>query len=119
MIGSRGSAARTRPAQIAIGKTGDTARALCPQLRDIKITAEAADEVLYRSTVPKYYQKMLSAFPNSNKLPGSAQGALLSLVFNRGTSLKGDRRQEMLAINKLLAGDPPYDLKRSRESCAR
>ena len=82
---------------IAIGKTGDAARALCPQFTDIKITAEAADEVFYRSTVPKYYQKMLSAFPNANKLPGSAQGALLSLVFNRGTSLKGDRRQEMRA----------------------
>jgi GH24 family phage-related lysozyme (muramidase) len=97
---------------IAIGKTGDAARALCPQFSDIKITVEAADEVFFRSTVPKYYQKMLSAFPNADKLPGSAQGALLSLVFNRGTSLKGERRQEMLAINELLAGDPPYDLEK-------
>jgi len=97
---------------IAIGKTGDAARALCPQFSDIKITAEAADEVFFRCTVPKYYQKMLSAFPNADKLPGSAQGALLSLVFNRGTSLKGERRQEMREINELLAGEPPYDLEK-------
>jgi GH24 family phage-related lysozyme (muramidase) len=97
---------------IAVGKTGETARVLCPQFRDINITAEAADEVFFRSTVPKYYQQMLSAFPNANKLPGSAQGALLSLVFNRGTSLKGDRRQEMRAIKDLLAGEPPYDLEK-------
>ncbi len=95
---------------IAIGKTGDTARALCPQFRDINITSEAADDVFFRSTVPKYSQKMLSIFPNASKLPGNAQGALLSLVFNRGTSLKGDRRQEMRAIKDLLAGEPPYDL---------
>ncbi|MGI9086812.1 MAG: peptidoglycan-binding protein [Chthoniobacterales bacterium] len=95
---------------IAIGKTGETADALCPQFRDINVTVEAADDVFFRATVPKYYNKMLSAFPNVNKLPGSAQGALLSLVFNRGTSLKGDRRREMSEIKDLLAGEPPYDL---------
>jgi GH24 family phage-related lysozyme (muramidase) len=53
---------------------------------------------------------MLSVFPNADKLPGMAQAALLSLVFNRGTSLKGDRREEMRHIKSLLAGDSPYDL---------
>jgi GH24 family phage-related lysozyme (muramidase) len=95
---------------VAIGKTGDAARALCPQFRDINISVDAADDVFFRSTVPKYYQKMLSAFPNADKLPGSAQGALLSLVFNRGTSLKGERRQEMRTIKDLLDREPPYDL---------
>jgi len=94
----------------AIGKTGEAARALCPRFRDITITAEAADDVFYRATVPKYYQIMASAFPNAGKLPGLVQGALLSLVFNRGTSMKGDRREEMRKIRELLAGEPPYDL---------
>jgi len=95
----------------AVGKTGTAAQALCPDFRDITISVEAADEVFYRATVPKYYQKMVSAFPNAGKLPGSAQGALLSLTFNRGTSMKGDRREEMRNIRELLAGEPPYDLK--------
>jgi GH24 family phage-related lysozyme (muramidase) len=35
--------------------------------------------------------------------PGVVQGALLSLVFNRGTSLQGGRREEMRKIRELLA----------------
>lgn len=94
----------------AIGKTGSSAQALCVSFRDINISVEAADEVFFRATVPKYYQKMVSAFPNAEKLPGNAQGALLSLTFNRGTSIKGPRRKEMRDISRLLAGEPPYDL---------
>jgi GH24 family phage-related lysozyme (muramidase) len=97
---------------LAIGKTGPTAKELCPQFRDINITIDAADEVFFRVTVPKYHKQMLGALPNADKLPGSAQGALLSLIFNRGTSMKGDRREEMRDIKTLLAGEPPYDLKK-------
>ncbi|MFN2508868.1 MAG: peptidoglycan-binding protein [Chthoniobacterales bacterium] len=96
----------------AIGKTGAAAKELCPQFRDINISIEAADDVFYRATVPKYYEKMLTAFPNADKLPGNAQGALLSLVFNRGTSMKGERREEMRNIKEVLAGEPPYDLRK-------
>ena len=96
---------------VALGKTGDAAKALCPQFRDINISIEAADDVFFRATVPKYYQKTLSAFPNVGKLPGMAQAALLSLVFNRGTSMKGERREEMREIKDILAGEPPYDLR--------
>jgi GH24 family phage-related lysozyme (muramidase) len=94
----------------AIGKTGGTAKALCDRFRDINISVDAADDVFFRATVPKYYQKMISAFPNAVKLPGNAQGALLSLTFNRGTSTKGNRREEMHNISDLLAGELPYDL---------
>jgi GH24 family phage-related lysozyme (muramidase) len=95
----------------AIGKTGDAASAICNRFRDINISIEAADDVFYRATVPKYYEKMISAFPNADKLPGLAQGALLSLVFNRGTSMKGERREEMREIRDLLSGSPPFNLK--------
>jgi hypothetical protein len=57
----------------------------------MKITAEAADAVFFRATVPKYFQKMISAFPNAKKLPGPDQDPLLSLIFNRGIPLKGNR----------------------------
>ena len=39
--------------------------------------------------------------------PGVVQGALLSLVFNRGTSLEGGRREEMRRIRDLLASNSP------------
>ncbi len=94
----------------AIGRSGPEAAALCPDFRDINVSVESADDVFFRHTVPKYYGQMLGAFPNADKLPGKAQGALLSLVFNRGTSMKGDRREEMREIRDLLAGNPPYDL---------
>ena len=32
-----------------------------------------------------------------------AYGAIISLVFNRGTSLKGDSRKEMVSIKNLIA----------------
>jgi hypothetical protein len=43
------------------------------------------------------------AFPGINELSPDAQGALVSLVFNRGTSMEGDRRREMRAIQAAVA----------------
>ncbi|MEP6686095.1 MAG: peptidoglycan-binding protein [Verrucomicrobiota bacterium] len=91
----------------AIGKSGPPAAALCPRFEDIKITTEAADDVFYRCTVPKYYQQTLETFPQMDAYPGVVQGALLSLVFNRGTSLEGGRREEMRRIRDLLGSGSP------------
>jgi GH24 family phage-related lysozyme (muramidase) len=87
----------------AIGKSGPAAAAMCPRFADIKISSEAADDVFFRCTVPKYYQQTLETFPGMDAYPGVVQGALLSLVFNRGTSLRGGRREEMRKIRELLA----------------
>jgi GH24 family phage-related lysozyme (muramidase) len=43
------------------------------------------------------------AFPGVTKLPPDAQGALVSLVFNRGTSMQGHRRREMREIRDAIA----------------
>jgi GH24 family phage-related lysozyme (muramidase) len=37
-------------------------------------------------------------------LPGDCAAALVSLVFNRGSSLSGERRKEMAEIQLLLGG---------------
>ncbi len=87
------------------------ASALCQQFRDIKITVEAVDAVFFRATIPIYLQKIISAFPTVEKLPGPAQCALLSLIFRRGTSLKGERRMEIRKIRVILTGEPWCDLK--------
>jgi hypothetical protein len=49
------------------------------------------------------------------KLPPDAQGAVLSLVFNRGASCAGERRREMRAIRDELAGG--LALARIAEQC--
>jgi GH24 family phage-related lysozyme (muramidase) len=91
----------------AVGKSGPAAAAMCSRFRDINVSTEAADDVFYRYTVPKYYQQTLKTFPQMDAFPGVVQGALLSLVFNRGTSLEGGRREEMRKIRDLLATGSP------------
>lgn len=91
----------------AVGVSGAAAQQLCANYHDIKITSQMADDVFYSFTVPKYYEQTEAAFPGVHRLPPAAQGALLSLVFNRGTSMSGDRRTEMRAIRDIIAeGDP-------------
>jgi GH24 family phage-related lysozyme (muramidase) len=103
----------------AVGKSGPAAQATCANFRDIRITAEMADDVFYSWTVSKYYAQTKSAFPGVEKLPGAAQGALLSLVFNRGTSMSGDRRTEMRAIRDILSnGDAASDWPRLQSGIA-
>jgi GH24 family phage-related lysozyme (muramidase) len=53
--------------------------------------------------LPRFARLTRDTFAGVEKLPHDAQGALLSLVFNRGTSLTGARRTEMRAIRDELA----------------
>ena len=90
----------------AVGADESRARELAPTFEDIKITREAAVEVFERVTLPGLQARTAQAFPGSEKLPIDAQGALVSLVFERGTSMAGERRQEMRAIRDLVpSGD--------------
>ncbi len=86
---------------LACGRRGGAARALAPGLRDIQVTAAAAWDVFSRVSLPRYEAMAREAFgPGFDLLPADAQGALVSLVFNRGARLRGDRRREMLAIRR-------------------
>jgi GH24 family phage-related lysozyme (muramidase) len=48
--------------------------------------------------------RTLRIWPHMVDLPGDCAAALVSLCFNRGTSLSGDRRKEMVEIQLLLGG---------------
>jgi hypothetical protein len=90
----------------AVGLTGESAHALAPTFRDIKIDRSAAVEVFERVTLPQLQARTSQAFPGYEALPIDAQGALVSLVQDRGTNMDGDRRQEMRAIRDLVpSGD--------------
>jgi GH24 family phage-related lysozyme (muramidase) len=82
--------------------SGSKAEALCDNFTGIKITINAADDVFYRYTVPNYYKQRTEVFPGIDEFPGEVQGAMLSLVFNRGSSTKGEKRKEMKGIRDLV-----------------
>ena len=95
----------------AIGKSGPTAKAIAPRFSDIKVNRVAAMEVFTRSTLPRFTKMALAAFPSMEKLPPNAQGALVSLVFNRGPDMAGERRREMAEIRRIVkAADLPATL---------
>ena len=85
-----------------LGKTGVGAHALIPSLTGIVIPWDKALEVFCSNTLPRFIKETLSAFPEADKLAPDAFGALVSLVFNRGASVSGDRRREMLNIRNLV-----------------
>jgi hypothetical protein len=86
------------------GAKGPVAQQLARGLSHINIPLAAAEAVFYASTLPRFAKITGDAFPGVEKLPFDAQGALLSLVFNRGASCTGERRSEMRAIRTELAG---------------
>ncbi len=71
-------------------------------LSDITIAFEAAWRVFIKSSLPGYYEKTAKTFPNFESLPDLCKAALISLVYNRGTSLTGPKRVEMRTIKNLI-----------------
>ncbi|MEE4279097.1 MAG: hypothetical protein V2I82_11575 [Halieaceae bacterium] len=78
------------------GKTGESARREIPKLRDISISLTRARRVFMKTSLPLYARKTHSAYPGIAELHPDAQSALVSLVYNRGTSMRNtDSRREM------------------------
>lgn len=98
--------------QGVLGLQGEKARAVASGLRDITVTGAAAMAVFEKSSAPKYWRLTAAAFPGLEHLPADAQGALFSLVYNRGGGMKDkpgqDNRKEMREIRRLV---PTGDLK--------
>ena len=81
-----------------VGIKGIAAKDLIRGLKDISIPWELSLKVFNNKTVTKFYNLTKQTFPNFDNLPEDAKGGLVSLVFNRGNSLEGDRRREMKLI---------------------
>ena len=89
--------------EVLSGFCGVTGRAISlSSIRDITIPWAFAVSVFNETTVPRFYRQLLAVYPEAEKLHPDAASALLSLVFNRGTALKGDRRVEMADIQSAL-----------------
>ncbi len=96
----------------AIGLIGTRARKAAEKLTAIRIRRKDAEEVFRERSLPLHQFRAAQAFPGLETLPLDAQGALVSLVFNRGTSMIDkpgqDRRREMRAIRDAV---PRQDLR--------
>lgn len=84
------------------GLRGDGARQVLRNVESVFIPLEAARRVFYESTLPRYAADTARVYPGVQDLHPHAQAALLSLAYNRGTSLRGSRRREMAAIKELV-----------------
>lgn len=65
------------------------------KLQDIIIPIEVALKQWYEKKLPYWAKETGRIYPNIVNLHPYEQTCLVSLVFNRGTSLDGDRRREM------------------------
>ena len=81
-----------------VGIKGISAKDLIRGLKDISIPWDLSLKVFMNKTVTKFYNLTRETFPNFDNLPEDAKGGLVSLVFNRGAALEGDRRREMKLI---------------------
>lgn len=85
----------------ASGIKGSKAKKIVGVYSDINISYENALRVFKLTTIPRFYNLAKETFPCFEDLHPDAQGVLVSLVFNRGASLKGSTRKEMLALTQL------------------
>lgn len=93
--------------QKSLGVKGLNARPFVSAFKDIKIDWDLALEVFTTHTCAQHTLNMLRFAPAAVDLPPDAQAALFSLVFNRGTSTKGERRVEMAQIAQVISAGQP------------
>ncbi|CAH2606127.1 conserved protein of unknown function (plasmid) [Rhodovastum atsumiense] len=93
-----------------VGKSGAAAQAALPSVAAAVVPLDAAMAVFRKRTVPEFTRQTLAAFPGCGALPADCFGVLVSLVYNRGTSMTGDRRSEMRAIRSAIAAGRPQDV---------
>ena len=94
-----------------VGIKGYNAKNLIRGLKDISIPWELSLKVFNNKTVTKFYNLTKQTFPNFDNLPEDAKGGLVSLVFNRGAALEGERRREMKLIRDGMKLVSVYDQK--------
>jgi GH24 family phage-related lysozyme (muramidase) len=91
-----------------IGLKGFKAKEYTVKLKGITFTWEEAIQTFKEFILPKFTNLTQRAFPGVSDLHENAQAAMVSLVFNRGTSFKGTSRTEMLELKKIIASGKDY-----------
>lgn len=90
------------------GKTSIAAKEYTTQLKGITFTWEEAIQTFKEFILPKFTMLTERSFPGVAELGENAQAAIVSLVFNRGTSFKGASRSEMLELRNIIKEGKDY-----------
>jgi GH24 family phage-related lysozyme (muramidase) len=91
------------------GLKGINAKDYTVKLKGITFTWEEAIQTFKEFILPKFTKLTERAFPGVADLSENAQAAIVSLVFNRGTSFKGTSRTEMLELRNIIASSKDYE----------
>lgn len=86
-----------------IGKRGTKKRVNELRQMGVEVPFKSAWPVFVKKTMPRFYKETASIYPSLGDLPDLCRAVLVSLVFNRGSSLTGDRRKEMRNIQTILS----------------
>ena len=96
-----------RRLKAVVGLRALRARNRVGEFSNLRVSRKAAAQVFDTRTLPLFELRTAQAFPGAAALPEDARGALVSLVYNRGTSMVDnspeDRRREMRAIRAATA----------------
>ena len=91
------------------GVKGETAKKrITTQTKVLRITADAAREVFENRTLPRYIKLAQETYPGFDELNEDTRGAIVSLVFNRGSSFgvqgqaSWESRREMRELAPLI-----------------
>ena len=91
------------PLRKTIGLKGIQAKQMLRgELMQVKISYNTAYEVFVKCSVPKYFKLTKKIYPELELLNEDTQGALVSMVYNRGNKLEGDSRIEMKRIVEMV-----------------
>ena len=72
------------------------------EILNVRIPYNIAYEVFVKVSIPRYYKMALAIYPNMGTLNEDTQGAIVSMIYNRGNKIEGDSRKEMRAIVDLV-----------------
>jgi len=73
------------------------------EVLNVVIPYNMAYDVFVKKSIPKYYAMTKRIYPQLDTLNEDTRGALVSMVYNRGSKLDGESRKEMKAIVELVA----------------
>lgn len=85
------------------GITGTKAKVVAIELKDIRIEWSPAIQEFNGYEVPNYWNLTRRTFPGFDDLRTNAKGALVSLVYNRGSSMAGPSRVDMRNVRADVA----------------
>lgn len=97
------SAEENKLIKSVLGLKGSEAKVALSKVSHIELSWDDASKAFVQWTLPKFWKMANDLWPGLDQLREKAQIALVSLAFNRGTSITGPTRVEMKNIKLLVA----------------